>query len=111
MNIKRKAVDLDKSFIYDHDIESFNYFHKRNKPPNPVGLVISYSDRVPVNMTKSHVQVPTEIYRYDKIILNSAKKTKPLDEVFIGNYDNYSTILWQYYCSITGTFRMYPGRK
>lgn len=109
MNIKYKVVELEKDFIYDYDMEPFNYFNTRNKPPNPVVKNITFTDKIAVNTNHSHVHVPTEIYMYDRIILNTAGMSKPLDSVFINNYQRDSTLLWQYYCSTPGAFRMYPG--
>ena len=110
-DIKHGAQLLQATYKYNPDIKPFNYYHRRNVPPNPIGINTKFSFKVPVNMTRSHVQVPTEIYREHVAILNNAWMSEPLNEVFLSNYDQYPQLLWQYFCSEAGVHRVFPGEK
>lgn len=110
-NIKNKVLELDQTYLYDHQISISFYFNANNNPPNPVQLHLNFSDTVPISLQRSHVQVPTEIFYFDKEILNAAQNTKPLDKIFINNFQKQPEILWQYYCHLSGIFRNYPGIK
>ena len=111
-NIKKHAQHLHLSYVYDKKIEPFNYYHRRNRnPPNPVDINARFSTRVPVNLTRSHVQVPTEIFRNHVFVLNDARMNEPLDATFLWNYKDDSTLLWQYFCSEAGVHRVFPGEK
>ena len=110
-NIKEHVQKLDLVYDYDYKIEPFNYYHRRNKPSNPVGIHVRFSTQVPVNLTRSHVQVPTEIYDYHVKVLNNARMSEQLDVTFLGNYQEDVALLWQYFCSEAGVHRVFPGEK
>ena len=110
-NIKHGAQELEESYLFDEEIRPFNYFHRRNNPPNPVGIHTPFSLQVPVNMTRSHVQVPTEIFKNHKQVLNNARMSEGLDKTFLSNYEKDPALLWQYFCSETGVHRVFPGEK
>ena len=42
-------------------------------------------------------------------VLNGVAWSQALDEVFVKNYENDSTLTWQYFGSAEGYFRNYPG--
>lgn len=109
--IKKHVRKLDLVYKYNDEIEPFNYFHRRNKPSNPVGIQVRFSTQVPVNLTRSHVQVPTEIYKNHVQVLNNARMTELLDTTFLGNFQKDNALLWQYFCSEAGVHRVYPGEK
>ena len=110
-SIKYGARELIDGYVPDPYIKPNNYFNRRYEPPNPVQIVSKFSEKVPVSINRSHVQCSTEIYQYAKDVLNIAKATENLDEVFRSNYAKEPSLLWQFFCSIVGTHRAYPGRK
>ena len=110
-SIKYSARELIDGYVQDPDIKPYNYFNRRYVPPNPVRIESQFSEKVPVSINRSHVQCSTEIYQYAKDVLNIAKATEKLDEVFRTNYAKEPSLLWQFFCSIVGTHRAYPGRK
>ncbi|XP_033102460.1 voltage-dependent calcium channel subunit alpha-2/delta-1-like, partial [Anneissia japonica] len=63
-----------------------------------------------VTYNQSAVQIPTDIYVKDPIILNAIKVTDGIDEVFMDNMMNDTELLWQYVGSSTGFYRSYPGK-
>ena len=110
-SIKYRARELIDGYVPDQDIQPYNYFNRRYEPPNPVRIESQFSEKVPVSINRSHVQCSTEIYQYAKDVLNIAKATEDLDEVFRTNYAKEPSLLWQFFCHIVGTHRSYPGRK
>ena len=109
--IKYSARELIDRHVYDSNIKPYNYFNRRYEPPNHVQIESQFSQKVPVSINRSHVQCSTEIYQYSRDVLNIAKATERLDEVFRTNYAKESSLLWQFFCSIVGTHRAFPGRK
>lgn len=110
-NIRTQVKKLDLVYKYDDEIKPFNYYHRRNKPSNPVGIHVRFSTQVPVNLTRSHVQVPTEIYKNHVHVLNNARMSELLDDTFLRNFQKDNSLLWQYFCSEAGVHRVYPGEK
>ncbi|XP_056907028.1 voltage-dependent calcium channel subunit alpha-2/delta-4-like isoform X1 [Takifugu flavidus] len=68
-------------------------------------------NNIPVNTQQSNIQVPTNVYNKDPIILNAIYNTEALNDVFISNFLKDPTLTWQYFGSSTGFFRIYPGIK
>ncbi|CAF1481621.1 unnamed protein product, partial [Didymodactylos carnosus] len=62
-----------------------------------------------VNVTHSTVHIPTIIYA-KKILLN-ANWSYNLNQAFIDNYNQDPELTWQYFCSQTGLYRVWPGHK
>lgn len=110
-NIKDTARQSIDGFVYDPNLQPYNYYNRRHKPPNPVELVTRFSPEVKVNLNRSHVQCSTEIFVNSSTVLNMAKATEPIDEAFRRNYKEESSLLWQFFCSVVGTHRSYPGKK
>ncbi|XP_071491299.1 voltage-dependent calcium channel subunit alpha-2/delta-3-like isoform X1 [Diadema antillarum] len=71
----------------------------------------SHFDDIPINITISTVQVPTNVFNQGAGILNSIEATETLNEVYLDNYQHDPTLTWQYFGSKTGYFRVYPGYK
>jgi len=99
------------AYVYNAHMEPYNYYNRRHQPPNPVELETGFSTKVKVNLSRSHVQCSTEIFMNSNVILNNAKATEPLNEAFRRNYKEEPSLLWQFFCSILGTHRSYPGKK
>jgi voltage-dependent calcium channel alpha-2/delta-3 len=62
-----------------------------------------------VNITHSTVHVPTIIYSLGKEILLTANWSYNLNQAFIDNYNQDPELTWQYFCSQTGLYRVWPG--
>lgn len=50
------------------------------------------------------------VFLAEPAVLNGALWSEALDEVFIQNYANDSTLKWQYFASPSGFMRHYPGK-
>ncbi|TNN00745.1 hypothetical protein fugu_011991 [Takifugu bimaculatus] len=53
-------------------------------------------NNIPVNTQQSNIQVPTNVYNKDPIILNAIYNTEALNDVFISNFLKDPTLTWQY---------------
>uniref|UniRef100_A0A3B3ZXI4 VWFA domain-containing protein n=1 Tax=Periophthalmus magnuspinnatus TaxID=409849 RepID=A0A3B3ZXI4_9GOBI len=65
-------------------------------------------NNLPVNTQQSDIQVPTNVYNKDPVILNAIYNSEALNDVFIGNFQKDPTLTWQYFGSSSGFFRIYP---
>jgi len=107
--IRRNAQVSHRDYTYEQDIEPFHYYN--DKDGNPDSLEIIYSDQFPVNLNRSFVQVPTEIFRSSVRILNDIKWSTTLDEIFASNYQRNPSLQWQYIGKESGVMRTFPGAK
>ncbi|KAA0713547.1 Voltage-dependent calcium channel subunit alpha-2/delta-3 [Triplophysa tibetana] len=64
-----------------------------------------------VNLSLSVVQVPTNMYNKDSAIVNGVYWSEALNEVFVDNFQQDPSLIWQYFGSAKGFFRQYPGIK
>nr|XP_032828373.1 voltage-dependent calcium channel subunit alpha-2/delta-3-like isoform X1 [Petromyzon marinus] len=64
-----------------------------------------------VNTSLSGVQVPTNVYNKDPAVINGALWSSALNAVFVNNSRRDPTLTWQYFGSVDGFFRQYPGVK
>ena len=55
--------------------------------------------------------MPTNVYEKDSLILNDVKWSEQLDRVFQENFREDESLSWQYMCSETGPFRIFPGEE
>ncbi|XP_044531383.1 voltage-dependent calcium channel subunit alpha-2/delta-3 [Gracilinanus agilis] len=68
-------------------------------------------NNLPVNISLSDVQVPTNMYNKDPAIVNGVYWSESLNKVFVDNFDRDPSLIWQYFGSAKGFFRQYPGIK
>nr|XP_055023861.1 voltage-dependent calcium channel subunit alpha-2/delta-3 isoform X1 [Misgurnus anguillicaudatus] len=64
-----------------------------------------------VNLSLSVVQVPTNMYNKDSAIVNGVYWSEALNKVFVDNFQQDPSLIWQYFGSAKGFFRQYPGIK
>ncbi|XP_065062659.1 voltage-dependent calcium channel subunit alpha-2/delta-3-like [Rhopilema esculentum] len=112
LRVKKAVEDAQATYTYEsnlkYDYRNIKYINTDNKT-----LVIYpyFSTSLKVNKTYSYIQVPTNVYEKDPAVLNTAKMTEKLDEVYRNNFQEDKTLLWQYYGDAkTGTFRTYPSK-
>ena len=61
------------------------------------------------NTTYSTISVAIDVYKYASDVLNFAKATRALDDIFRKNLEETRYIGWQYFGSKYGAMRTYPG--
>ncbi|XP_057293419.1 voltage-dependent calcium channel subunit alpha-2/delta-3-like [Hydractinia symbiolongicarpus] len=109
--IKKKAESLYNNYTYNENIQPFDYRNDKKLPNTSVRYEPTFSIGNKVNLNQSHVQFPTNIYEYDKKILNDAKWSEGLDSVFLKNLEKEPSLLWQYVGTNNGIFRSFPGSR
>ncbi|XP_071807181.1 voltage-dependent calcium channel subunit alpha-2/delta-3-like [Asterias amurensis] len=67
--------------------------------------------RQAVSKTSSTVKISDEVPRDSKDTINAVYYTKDLDEVFISNFEQDQQLRWQYFGSVEGVLRKFPGRE
>ncbi|XP_064422513.1 voltage-dependent calcium channel subunit alpha-2/delta-3 [Latimeria chalumnae] len=107
---------------YDTDLQ-FEYFNavlinERDEEGNYLELGKEFIlvpnehfNNLPVNVSLSDVQVPTNMYNKDSAIVNGVYWSEALNKVFVDNFDRDPSLIWQYFGSAKGFFRQYPGIK
>ncbi|XP_061474230.1 voltage-dependent calcium channel subunit alpha-2/delta-3 isoform X4 [Rhineura floridana] len=116
------AEDAHLKHEFDADLQ-YEYFNavlinERDEDGNFLELgkefILEPNDHfnnLPVNVTLSDVQVPTNMYNKDPAIVNGVYWSESLNKVFVDNFDRDPSLIWQYFGSAKGFFRQYPGIK
>lgn len=86
--------------------ESFNYTNAKN---NTIDLKHSAHFGGQVNLDRSAVHVPTNVYDRASNVIRAIKWSEELDKTFINNYEQDPSLSWQYFGSATGFMRQYPA--
>uniref|UniRef100_A0A2K6Q2Y9 VWFA domain-containing protein n=2 Tax=Colobinae TaxID=9569 RepID=A0A2K6Q2Y9_RHIRO len=115
-----EEAHLKHEFDADLQYEYFNavLINERDKDGNFLELgkefILAPNDHfnnLPVNISLSDVQVPTNMYNKDPAIVNGVYWSESLNKVFVDNFDRDPSLIWQYFGSAKGFFRQYPGIK
>ena len=103
-NIRDKAETAEMNHDYTVKREADRYFNMRDISEHynindSVRIMPEFSDTVPVNLTNSFVQVPTNVFAYKKTVLDQITWGQKIDKSFIENYSNLSDgkLLYQFY--------------
>lgn len=86
--------------------KDFKYINAKN---NTIKLEHSNHFGGEVNLTKSTVHVPTNVYDRTSNVIRAIKWSEELDKIFINNYEQDPSLSWQYFGSATGFMRQYPA--
>ncbi|XP_065651560.1 voltage-dependent calcium channel subunit alpha-2/delta-4 isoform X4 [Hydra vulgaris] len=118
-SIKKKILDEKESYKYVDNLERFEYpnvrdiFAEYSRESNTsipvIEIVGPFPTDVPINLTRSFVHIPTNIYAYSSDMLNKVLWTQKLDDVFISNQRNDVHLIMEEYCEPSGFLRMFPG--
>ncbi|XP_060544311.1 voltage-dependent calcium channel subunit alpha-2/delta-3 isoform X3 [Pantherophis guttatus] len=115
-----EEAHLKHTFDADLQYEYFNavLINERDEDGNFLELgkefILEPNDHfnnLPVNVTLSDVQVPTNMYNKDPAIVNGVYWSESLNKVFVDNFGHDPSLIWQYFGSAKGFFRQYPGIK
>ncbi|KAM3848239.1 voltage-dependent calcium channel subunit alpha-2/delta-3 [Vipera latastei] len=115
-----EEAHLKHKFDADLQYEYFNavLINERDEDGNFLELgkefILEPNDHfnnLPVNVTLSDVQVPTNMYNKDPAIVNGVYWSESLNKVFVDNFGHDPSLIWQYFGSAKGFFRQYPGIK
>uniref|UniRef100_G1T3K7 Calcium voltage-gated channel auxiliary subunit alpha2delta 3 n=1 Tax=Oryctolagus cuniculus TaxID=9986 RepID=G1T3K7_RABIT len=115
-----EEAHLKHEFDADLQYEYFNavLINERDKDGNFLELgkefILAPNDHfnnLPVNISLSDVQVPTNMYNKEPAIVNGVYWSESLHKGFVDNFDRDPSLIWQYFGSAKGFFRQYPGIK
>ncbi|CAI9736897.1 Hypothetical predicted protein [Octopus vulgaris] len=65
----------------------------------------------PVSLNRSTIKIPDEVPRDEKNTIDTISFTARLDDVFKQNMDDDPLLRWQYFGSVHGPIRIFPGRE
>ncbi|XP_065651942.1 voltage-dependent calcium channel subunit alpha-2/delta-3 [Hydra vulgaris] len=115
-NLHKNITEIKKTYKYDSHIAEFNYPNVRAIIEVESQLNVSFQQVVNkfptddlINDTLSYVHVPMSVDERSKEILNAVKWTQNLDKIFKYNMNIDSSLYFQYYCDVSGLFRIFPG--
>nr|KAI8754030.1 voltage-dependent calcium channel subunit alpha-2/delta-3-like [Biomphalaria glabrata] len=77
----------------------------------PKDLMFSPYFRQKVSKLNSTVKIADEVPRDDPFVIDTVLFTKNLEETFLQNADKDPLLRWQYFGSVTGVTRLFPGRE
>ncbi|XP_008550287.1 voltage-dependent calcium channel subunit alpha-2/delta-3 isoform X1 [Microplitis demolitor] len=86
--------------------QEFQYVNAKN---NNIEFDFSRHFGGEVNVSKSAVHVPTNVYDRAPDVIKAIKWSEELDQTFINNYEHDPSLSWQYFGSATGFMRQYPA--
>ena len=100
VNKKLKPEVLETTNTEEND---YPYPNMREDGNGTFTINPTFSLKVRVNMNKSFVHIPTNIYAKSDAVLRIVEWTKTLDQVFIDNFNHSKkTLLYQYYGDHSG---------
>ena len=106
--IQRRAEQL--YFAHQNiELEDKYFYHRRINFDLPVRTIISFSFQTKINLNESFMQVPTDLYDQNKLLVNQVIWSKPLDDLFKEQYNSDPQFSWQYVGFTTGATRQFPG--
>lgn len=110
-NLASKAAELRKNYTYKtgSEIEQTEYFNTKDLTGLPLERDPKFSDKVAINKSSSVVHIPTDVYSRGVKILNTINWTDGLNKYFKENEQKDPSLLWQYFGSSDGVYRVYPG--
>ncbi|PFX31255.1 Voltage-dependent calcium channel subunit alpha-2/delta-1 [Stylophora pistillata] len=108
-NLAAKAAELRKNYTYKTGsvIKETEYFDTKNLQDLALEKDPKFSDKVAINKSSSVVHIPTDVYEGGVKILNTINWTDGLDKYFKENEQKDHTLLWQYFGSSDGVYRVY----
>ncbi|CAH3018039.1 unnamed protein product [Porites evermanni] len=111
-NLAKKTQALRHNYTYENPTEDPQYYNTKSKNLSsqlPLAINETFSTEINISKKSSVVHIPTDVFKGGVKIRNTIKWTSGLDPYFKENDDG--TLLWQYFGSSDGVFRIYPGFK
>ncbi|XP_073254253.1 voltage-dependent calcium channel subunit alpha-2/delta-1-like [Porites lutea] len=112
MNLAKKTQALRHNYTYENPTEDPQYYNTKSENLSsqlPLAIDEKFSTEINISKNSSVVHIPTDVFKGGVKIRNTIKWTSGLDPYFKENDDG--TLLWQYFGSSDGVFRIYPGFK
>ncbi|XP_063967969.1 voltage-dependent calcium channel subunit alpha-2/delta-3-like [Lytechinus pictus] len=119
--IVQKVVDLYDSFMNSTNenfnftkLSQLNYSMYRDADISdslPEDIAFNSYFKQPVSYSSSIVKISDSVNRADKGVIKSTYFTSGLEEIFKENHEEDNLLRWQYFGSVEGLVRLYPGRE
>lgn len=110
-NLANKTAEVRHKYTFDPSLKKVDYLNTKELPKEYFAIDPKFSQSVKINKNGSVVHIPTDVYSGGRKILNTIAWTNGLDPVFKDNDKDNSSLLWQYFGSSDGVYRVYPGFK
>ncbi|XP_073254137.1 voltage-dependent calcium channel subunit alpha-2/delta-1-like isoform X2 [Porites lutea] len=111
-NLAKKTQALRHNYTYENPIEDPQYYNTKSEDLSsqlPLTIDEKFSTEIEINKNSSVVHIPTDVFKGGVKIRNTIKWTSGLDPYFKENDREDPTLLWQYFGSSDGVYRVYPG--
>ncbi|XP_069697255.1 voltage-dependent calcium channel subunit alpha-2/delta-3-like isoform X2 [Periplaneta americana] len=117
--IADRVQELHKKVYYTGDVH-VNSTYYGTKAYDPEGEELHHVNHLKcnpnrhfrgddINISFSSVHVPTNVFNREPSVIKTINWTIGLDPVFMSNYLEDPSLSWQYFGSVTGIMRQYPG--
>lgn len=113
-NLAKKTQALRHNYTYENPIKDPQYYNTKSEDLSsqlPLTIDEKFSTEIEINKNSSVVHIPTDVFKGGVKIRNTIKWTSGLDPYFKENDREDPTLLWQYFGSSDGVYRIYPGFK
>ncbi|CAL1539791.1 unnamed protein product [Lymnaea stagnalis] len=94
-----------------NDLPPDTYYESDIPDKLPKDLAFSPYFRQKVSKLNSTIKVADEVPRDDPHVIDAVLFTKKLEETFLQNAAKDPLLRWQYFGSVTGVTRLFPGRE
>lgn len=109
-NLAENTAEVRHKYTFNPSLKKVDYLNTKELPNDYFAFDPKFSQSIRINKNGSVVHIPTDVYSGGRKILNTIAWTNGLDPIFKENDKNYS-LLWQYFGSSDGVYRVYPGFK
>ncbi|KAJ4441056.1 hypothetical protein ANN_10906, partial [Periplaneta americana] len=117
--IADRVQELHKKVYYTGDVH-VNSTYYGTKAYDPEGEELHHVNHLKcnpnrhfrgddINISFSSVHVPTNVFNREPSVIKTINWTIGLDPIFMSNYLEDPSLSWQYFGSVTGIMRQYPG--
>ncbi|XP_059149465.1 voltage-dependent calcium channel subunit alpha-2/delta-2-like [Physella acuta] len=94
-----------------NDLPDDTYYESDIPDKLPKDLVFSPYFRQKVSKLNSTIKIADEVPRDDPYVIDTILFTRKLEETFLRNAAKDPLLRWQYFGSVTGVTRLFPGRE
>ncbi|KAK2553320.1 Voltage-dependent calcium channel subunit alpha-2/delta-4 [Acropora cervicornis] len=110
-NLANKTAEVRHKYTFNPSLKKVDYLNTKELPKDYFAIDPKFSQSIAINKNGSVVHIPTDVYSGGRKILNTIAWTNGLDPVFKDNDKDNPSLLWQYFGSSDGVYRVYPGFK
>ncbi|XP_068702669.1 voltage-dependent calcium channel subunit alpha-2/delta-3-like isoform X2 [Montipora foliosa] len=110
-HLAEKTAEVRENYTFNPSLKDVEYLNTKKLPEDYFRTDRKFSYSVAINKNNSVVHIPTDVYSGGIKIQNTITWTKKLNPYFKENDRDDPSLLWQYFGSSDGVYRVYPGFK